>query len=274
MEYDVKYLNAKEEVATANLDLVIKKEEYMQVRTSEKRKNKGNPGEGTSTASKSLVAAKTAYNKAKQTLEAVKLVTTMEIAKAFELYGNLLSDEARQPWDKIVQTQTTKCPWEDIYGVTHDETPTKTWDSFMECVTFHLQQVFRHDVGEALKYYITNTLRKPNRIPIRQFLVCVEQLNSYLETLPCLYYSPSANQATKQVLPLDDTNLGMHLLCMCPATWQAQYDLTEKTTPVNTRALLLILEKIDNNAELETKPPNAIKPKGAEGKHKMESINS
>jgi hypothetical protein len=75
----------------------------------------------------------------------------MEIVKAFELYRNLLSDEARQPWDKIVQAQTTKCPWEDIHGVTHDETPTNTWDSFIECVTFHLQQVFRHDMGKALK---------------------------------------------------------------------------------------------------------------------------
>jgi hypothetical protein len=34
---------------------------------------------------------------------------------------------------------------------------------------FHLQQVFRHDAGKALKYYITNTLKKPNRISIRQF---------------------------------------------------------------------------------------------------------
>ena len=85
-----------------------------------------------------------------------------------------LSDKARQPWDKIVQTQMTKCPWEDIFGVTHDETPTKNWDSFMECITFHLQQVFRHDAGESLKYYITNTLRKPNGVPIHQFWVLVE----------------------------------------------------------------------------------------------------
>jgi hypothetical protein len=48
----------------------------------------------------------------------------------------------------------------------------------------------------------------------------------------------------------------------------------EKTTPVNTRALLLILEKIKNNAEVETKPPSVIKPKGAEGKCRMESIDS
>jgi hypothetical protein len=101
----------------------------------------------------------------------------MEGAKAFELY-------ARQPWEKIVRAQTTKCRWEDIYGVTYDEAPTKTLDSFVACVTFHLQQVFMHDAGEALKYYISNMLRKPNQIPICQFLVCVKQLNSYLEMLP------------------------------------------------------------------------------------------
>jgi hypothetical protein len=31
---------------------------------------------------------------------------------------------------------------------------------------FHLQQVFKSDAGETLKYYRTNTLRKPNRVPI------------------------------------------------------------------------------------------------------------
>jgi hypothetical protein len=61
---------------------------------------------------------------------------------------------------------------------------------------------------------------------------------------------------------------------MCPAKWQTQYNLTEKTTPVNTRALLLILGKIKNNAEVENKPPDGTQPKGAEGKCKMESINS
>ena len=117
------------------------------------------------------MAAKTAYEKANQAVEAAKLATATEGTTPFELYGNLLSEEDRQPWEKIVQAQTMKCPWEDIFGVTHDETPTKTWDSFMECVMFHLQHMFRHDAGEALKYYIMNTLRKHNRVPICQFLV-------------------------------------------------------------------------------------------------------
>jgi len=60
--------------------LDIKKEEYAQVHASEIKKNKGNSGEGVLAASESLVAAKTAYDKAKQALEAVKLVTTTEMA--------------------------------------------------------------------------------------------------------------------------------------------------------------------------------------------------
>ena len=114
-----------------------------------------------------------------------------------------------------MKAQMTTSPWEDIYVVTHDKMPAKMWDS-LECIMFHLQQVFKNDAGETLKYYITNTLRKPNRVLICQFLVRVKQLNSYLENLPCLYYSSNANQATKVVKPLDDSDLATHLLHMCP----------------------------------------------------------
>jgi hypothetical protein len=61
---------------------------------------------------------------------------------------------------------------------------------------------------------------------------------------------------------------------MCLAKWQTQYDLMEKIIPGNTRALLLNFEKIENNAEVETKPPSMIKSKGAEGECKMKSIDS
>ncbi len=100
--------------------------------------------------------------------------------------------------------------------------------------------MFHFDASEALKYYIMNTLKKPNRVSICQFFVRVEQLNSYLKTLPCLFYSPKAKPTTKEILPLDDADLATHLLCMCPARWQAQYVLSENTTPVSTRALLLV----------------------------------
>ena len=39
----------------------------------------------------------------------------------------------------------------------------------------------------------------------------------------------------------------------------------ENTTPVSTRALLLVLKNIENNAKLDQKPPNAVKEKGVGG---------
>ena len=48
----------------------------------------------------------------------------------------------------------------------------------------------------------------------------------------------------------------------------------ESTTPVSTRALLLVLEKVENNVELEAKPSGTNKTKGADQKCKMESMDS
>jgi len=53
-----------------------------------------------------------------------------------------------------------------------------------------------------------------------------------------------------------------------------QYDLTENTTPIGTRALLLVLGIIENNTELDTKLPSVTKMKGSDGKCKMESMDS
>ncbi len=61
---------------------------------------------------------------------------------------------------------------------------------------------------------------------------------------------------------------------MCPAKSQTQYNLMENTTPVSTRALLLVLENIKSNSEVDYKTQNPTKMKGAEGKHKMESSDS
>ena len=73
---------------------------------------------------------------------------------------------------------------------------------------------------------------------------------------------------------MDDMELTTHLLRKCPIKWQTQFNLTENMTPVSSRALLLVLENIENNAELDYKSQNLNKSKGAEGKCKMESINS
>ncbi len=97
-------------------------------------------------------------------------------------------------------------------GNLHNIPRSKTWDSFLECVTFHLHTVVRNDAAEAQMYYISNGLKKPNRLPIRQFVQHVQRLNNYLELLPCLYNR--ATPATKKVGPINDADLAGNILHM------------------------------------------------------------
>ena len=68
-----------------------------------------------------------------------------------------------------------------------------------------------HDAAKAQRYYISNCLKKPNRVPIRQFVQGVQQLKDYLELSPCLYQSNRATPATKKVGPIDDADLAGHI---------------------------------------------------------------
>ncbi len=79
----------------------------------------------------------------------------------------------------------------------------------------------------------------------------VQQLNDYLELLPCLYHSNWATPATKKVGPIDDAHLAGHILCMCPGTWQAQYEIKAETVPQCVCDLLDDLEKIETAFTME-----------------------
>ncbi len=76
----------------------------MQARNSKQRgKNKGNKGGESETTPTTLTIAKANHKSVLKALETTKLTVTTAGAKAFKLYGNLLSDEARQPWEKIIK---------------------------------------------------------------------------------------------------------------------------------------------------------------------------
>jgi hypothetical protein len=115
------------------------------------------------------------------------------------------------------------------------------------CVMFHLLTAFPINTAEQEKYYITNVLKKPQCINVRQFVRHVEQLNAYIAQMPCFYYSPHANASTKpENLPFTEAELGAHVLHMCPLMWQDQYNLNKKgMTPMDMRLLLMSLEAIE-----------------------------
>ena len=138
---DTSFAKAAMAVETAMLDIELTKGEYIQqIQNYEKSKGEGNKGREAETTPPVLTMAKVKYKGATKTLEAAKLTMTTVQAKAFKLYGNLLSGEARQPWEKIIKAQVTRAPWEYIYGETQIETPTKTWNSFCKCIMVHLLQ--------------------------------------------------------------------------------------------------------------------------------------
>jgi hypothetical protein len=89
--------------------------------------------------------------------------------------------------------------------------------SFTDCIMFHLLTAFPINAAEQEKYYISNILKKPQRINMHQFVHRVEQLNAYITQMPCFYYSPNANTSTNpENVPFTEAELGAHVLRMCP----------------------------------------------------------
>ncbi len=77
-------------------------------------------------------------------------------------------------------------------------------ESFQDCTTFHLLDMFPGNAAEQQRFYISNVLKKPQQVPVRYFFQQVEQLNSYLLPLPCTYNSPCATAATKPIQSFDE----------------------------------------------------------------------
>ena len=87
-------------------------------------------------------------------------------------------------------------------------------------------------------------MKKPNRAPICQFISHLQQLNGYLELLPCRFYSDRATKLISEVKPLDDFDLASIILRMVPTNWQDQYKLSGATVPQSIQKLLESLECI------------------------------
>ena len=105
MGLDANFHEAVLALESTNLDLDIAKSEY----SSEKNKGKEHKEKLTPSfeATSLLVVAMMTYEMAVKAVEATKLAVATEVAKAFELYENLLSDKSRQPWEEIIKATVT-----------------------------------------------------------------------------------------------------------------------------------------------------------------------
>jgi hypothetical protein len=177
--------------------------------------------------------------------------------------------------EQDVPEQTKADPYKDLKGMSKKGPRGLLRESFDKCVMFHLLTVFSNNAAEQKKYYLSNVLKKPQRVGIRQFVQCVEQLNAYVVQLPCWYHSPSYVAGISLAnVPFTEADLASHVLWMCPHQWQDQYNLQEKgVTPMDMRTLLASLkatericthekahapsgEKASQKSEAGTKRPN------------------
>jgi hypothetical protein len=135
--------------------------------------------------------------KAKQSQSTAKGAMTAAVSKMFMFYSNLLSPESKYSWNKIIGKQTESDPYVNLQGDALEGPRGMSCEWFNNCIIFHLLTAFPINAAEQEKYYISNVLRKPQRISVRQFVWCVEQLNAYIAQMQCFYYSPNANASTK-----------------------------------------------------------------------------
>ncbi len=212
---------------------------------------------------------KAIYEKAILAKETTKNQKDAAATKMFQFYANLLSSNVKYAWNKIVREQTDMDPYKDLKGVSRKGPRGLSRESFDNYVMFHLLTVFPNNAAEQEKYYLSNVLKKPQWVGIRQFIQRVEQLNAYVAQLPCWYYSPSYNAGMMPAnVPFMEADLASHVLRMCPHQWQDQYNLQEKgMTPMDMRTLQASLKAIERVCT--HKKPHV--PSGEKASHKNEA---
>ncbi len=188
------------------------------------------------------------YDKATFAKETAKNKREAAATKKIQFYANLLSLDAKYSWNKIVWEQTKADPFKDLHGMSRKGPRGLTWESFNDCIMFHLLTVFPNNAAEQEKYYLSNVLKKPQRVGVRQFIQHIEQLNAYVVQMLCWYYSPSyVNGMTWVNFLFTEADLASHVLRMCPHRWQDEYNLQEKgMPPMDMRSLQASLKAIEH----------------------------
>jgi hypothetical protein len=211
--------------------------------------------------------------KAKQAQEMAKGAMTAATNLMFTFYSNLLSPESKYAWNKIVVEQTEGNPYVNLQGVSLEGPRGMSCKLFNNCIMFHLLTVFPINAADQKKYYISNVLKKPQRINVRKFVCCVEQLNAYITQMPCFYYSPNVNASTKpENVPFAEAELGSHVLHMCPPQWQDQYNMNKKgMTPMDMHSLLTSLEAIKRACTYEKGKLKSSKKSSHKSKNREET---
>ncbi len=68
----------------------------------------------------------------------------------------------------------------------------------MDCIELHNLTIFPVNTAEKQRYYMTQTVKKPKRATVCQYMACIGILNDYLTFLPTVFNSSMAIEGTKR----------------------------------------------------------------------------
>jgi hypothetical protein len=93
----------------------------------------------------------------------------------------------------------------------------------MDCIKLHKLTIFHADAAEKQCYYMQQTIKKPQRVTVRQFMLRMGVLNDYLAYLPTVFNSLMAVAGTKKMnVPFDEADLAGIVLNLVTSSWVNQ----------------------------------------------------
>ncbi len=89
----------------------------------------------------------------------------------------------------------------------------------MDCIELHNCTVFPADAAEKQRYYMQQTIKKPQQVTVRQFVSRMGVLNDYLAYLPMVFDSSMVIAGTmKMNVPFDKADLAGIVLNSVPSS--------------------------------------------------------
>jgi hypothetical protein len=167
-----------------------------------------------------------------ESLKAKKSFAVDKAQKAYKLYHSFVVVKAQTQWDRIVNEMHTKILWIGVNGKSNKGICVKSWISCMDCIKPHKLTVFPADAPEKQLYYMQQTIKKPQRVMVRQFVSCMGVLNGYLAYLPTVFDLSMAVAGTKKMnVPFDEVDLAGIMVNLVPSSWVNQYNMTHSMLP-------------------------------------------
>jgi hypothetical protein len=112
----------------------------------------------------------------------------------------------------------------------------------MDCIELHKLPVFPADAAKKQHYYMQQTIKKPQRVTVCQFMSRMGVLNDYLAYLSMVFDSLMAVAGTKKMnVPFNEADLAGIMLNLVPSSWVNQYNMMHSTPSKNSRARSIVL---------------------------------